>query len=229
MLLRFILLIIGAYLLGSIPAGYLATKWYRGTDIRKVGTGKIGAANVLNSGSKWLAIPVALFDIGKGALVVWIARLIGLSAAQQVTVGLFAILGHDWSIYLKFNSGGRGVFVSLGVITMISWKMGLIAFIAPYLLFAPFKQVALGVFSVFVSFPFLAYFFTGPLGVEDRLAITWGFAALGIIGLLVRVAIRRTELSKNTHLGKVVFYRLLFDRDISDRRLWNSQASTGKV
>ena len=229
MLLRFILLIIGAYLVGSIPAGYLATKWYRGTDIRKVGTGKIGAANVLNSGSKWLAIPVALFDIGKGALVVWIARLIGLSAAQQVTVGLFAILGHDWSIYLKFNSGGRGVFVSLGVITMISWKMGLIAFIAPYLLFAPFKQVALGVFSVFVSFPFLAYFFTGPLGVEDRLAITWGFAALGIIGLLARVAIRRTELSKNTHLGKVVFYRLLFDRDISDRRLWNSQASTGKV
>jgi acyl phosphate:glycerol-3-phosphate acyltransferase len=229
MLLQFILLIIGAYLIGSIPAGYLATKWYRGTDIRKVGTGKIGAANVLNSGSKWLAVLVALFDIGKGALVVWIAKLIGLSTAQQITVGLFAIVGHDWSVYLKFNSGGRGVFVSLGVISMISWKMGLIAFVAPYLLFAPFKQVALGVFSVFVSFPFLAYFFTGPLGVPDKVAITWGFAVLALIGLLSRTAVRRTALSKNTSLAKVIIYRLLFDRDISDRRLWNSRASTSKV
>jgi len=229
MVLQFILLIIGAYLLGSVPAGYLATKWYRGTDIRKVGTGKIGAANVLNSGSKWLAIPVALFDIGKGALVVWIAKLIGLSPAQQITVGLFAILGHDWSVYLKFNSGGRGVFVSLGVISIISWKIGLIAFVAPYLLFAPFKQVALGVFLVFISFPFLAYFFTGPLGVQDKIAITWGFAALTAIGLLARTAVHRTALSKNTPLPKVIIYRLLFDRDISNRRLWNSRASTSKV
>ena len=72
MLVQFILLIIGAYLLGSVPAAYLAIKWARGVDIRKVGTGKVGAANVLNAGPKWLVVPVALFDIGKGALVVWI-------------------------------------------------------------------------------------------------------------------------------------------------------------
>ena len=70
----FILLAIGAYLLGSVPAAYLAIKWSRGTDIRKVGTGKVGAANVLNAGPKWLAIPVAIFDIGKGALVVWYSQ-----------------------------------------------------------------------------------------------------------------------------------------------------------
>jgi glycerol-3-phosphate acyltransferase PlsY len=222
--IRFIPLAIGAYLLGAVPTGYLATKWYRGTDIRKVGTGKVGAANVLNAGTWWLALIVAAFDIGKGALVVLIAKSINLEPIYQVTAGLFAIVGHDWSIYLKFNSGGRGVFVSLGVITMISWKMGLIALIGPYLLFAPFKQVALGVFFVFVSFPFLAYFFTGPMGVEDKIAITSGFAALGAIGLLARIVVHRTELSKDIPLGKVVFHRLLFDRDIADRKLWNTRA-----
>jgi hypothetical protein len=106
--------------------------------------------------------------------------------------------------------------------------MGLIAFIGPYLLFAPFKQLALGVFAVFVTFPFLAYFFTGPLGVEDKVAITCGFAALGGLGLLVRIIGRRTELSKNVPLSKVIFYRLLFDRDIADRKLWNSRAITNQ-
>ena len=230
MVLKFILLAIGAYLLGSVPAGYLAIKWSRGTDIRKVGTGKMGASNVLNAGGpKWLAIPVAVFDIGKGVLVVFIAKyVLHLEPIYQSLVGVCAVLGHDWSIYLKFKSGGRGVFVTLGVITMISWKLGLIALVGPYLLFAPFKQVALGVFAVFVSFPFLAYFFPGPLGVGDQVAITYGFAALGGLGLLVRIIGRRTELSKNVPMPKVIFYRLLFDRDIADRKLWNSRAITNQ-
>jgi glycerol-3-phosphate acyltransferase PlsY len=228
MVLKFILLAIGAYLLGSVPAGYLAIKWSRGTDIRKVGTGKMGASNVLNAGSKWLAIPVAAFDIGKGVLVVFIAKLMHLEPIYQALVGVCAVLGHDWSIYLKFKSGGRGVFVTLGVITMISPLMGLIALVGPYLLFAPFKQVALGVFAVYVSFPFLAYFFAGPLGVGDQLAITYGFAALGGLGLLVRIIGHRTELSKNVPMHKVIFYRLLFDRDIADRKLWNSRAITNQ-
>jgi len=227
MLVQFAFLVIGAYLLGSVPAAYLAIKWTRGVDIRKVGTGKVGAANVLNAGPKWLAVPVALFDIGKGALVVWIAKLIGLSPAQQVTVGLFAIAGHNWPLYLGFKSGGRGVFASLGVISMLSWKMGLIALIGPYL-FAPIKQVAFGVFLVLVSLPFLSYFLGDPLGVEDKVAITCGFIVLSAMALLKRVVARRTELSKNTPLGQLVFYRLLFDRDIKDRRLWNSRASISK-
>jgi glycerol-3-phosphate acyltransferase PlsY len=221
----FVLLAIGAYLLGSVPAAYLAIKWSRGVDIRKVGTGKVGAANVLNAGPKWLAIPVALFDIGKGALVVWIAKLIGLNAAQQVTIGLFAVVGHNWPIYLGFKSSGRGVFASLGVITMLSWKMGLIALIFPYLL-APIKQVSFGVFLFFTALPFLSYFLAGPLDIKDKVAITCGFMVLSTMALLKRTVARRTALSKNTPLGKVIINRLLFDRDIADRRLWNSRGST---
>ena len=224
------LLAIGAYLLGSVPAAYLAIKWSRGTDIRKVGTGKVGAANVLNAGPKWLAIPVAIFDIGKGALVVWLAKFIGTdpNPVYQVIVGVFAIIGHDWPVYLGFRSGGRGVFVSLGVIAVLSWKIGLIALIFPYLL-APIKQVAFGVFVFFVALPFLSYFLAEPLLVgpqhpQDKVAITCGFVVLSCIALLKRTVARRNELSKNMPLGKVVFYRLLFDRDIADRKLWNSRA-----
>lgn len=222
--LKFISLAIGAYLLGSVPAAYLAIKWSRGTDIRKVGTGKVGASNVLNAGPKWLTIPVAVFDIGKGVLVVLVAKLMHLEPLYQALVGVCAVLGHDWSIYLKFKSGGRGVFVTLGVITMLSWKLGLIALVGPYLLFAPFKQVALGVVAVYVTFPFLAYFFPGTFGVEQKVAIAIGLAILSAVGLFVRIIGRRTELSKNVPIHKVIFYRLLFDRDIADRKLWNSRA-----
>ena len=229
MSISFILLAIGAYLLGAVPAAYLVIKWSRGTDIRKVGTGKVGAANVLNAGPKWLAIPVAVFDIGKGALVVWLAKILGLDPVYQALVGLFAIIGHDWPIYLGFKSGGRGVFVSLGVIAMLSWKIGLIALIFPYLL-APIKQVALGVFAFFVALPFLSYFLAGSLLVspQDKVAITCGFVVLSGIALLKRTIAHRTDLSKNMPLGRVIFYRLLFDRDIADRKLWNSRGATSQ-
>lgn len=224
-----ILLSIGAYFLGSVPAAYLAVKWSTGLDIRKIGTGKVGAANVLSSGApKWLVVPVALFDIGKGALAVWIARLIGLDAWGQAIAGIFAVVGHNWSIFLGFKSGGRGIFASLGVISMLSWKMGLIALIGPYL-FAPIKQVALGVFLMLVCLPFLSYFLTVSLGVEDKVAITCGFVVISTMALLKRVVARRTDLSKNVPLAKVVFNRLLFDRDIRNRSLWISRRPTGKV
>jgi glycerol-3-phosphate acyltransferase PlsY len=224
MVAQFVLLGIGAYLLGSVPAAYLAVKWSRGVDIRKVGTGKVGAANVLSAGPKWLVVPVALFDIGKGAAPVWIAQIIGLNAAQQVTVGLLAIVGHNWPIYLGFKSGGRGVFASLGVIMMLSWKLGLIMLIFPYL-WAPIKQVALGVFLALVALPFLSWFLAEPMDIKDRLPVTIGLIALSLMGILKRVVARRSDLSKGIPLGRVIINRMLFDRDIADRRLWISKGT----
>jgi len=224
---QFVLLMIGAYLLGAVPAAYLAVKWSRGVDIRKVGTGKVGAANVLNAGPKWLVIPVALFDIGKGALAVWIAQIIDLDVAYQMAIGLAAIVGHNWPIYLGFKSGGRGVFASLGVITIFSWKLGLIMLIFPYL-WAPIKQVALGVFIALVSLPLLSWFLAQSLGIiiEEKLTITCGFIALSLMALAKRVVARRSDLSKSVPLGTIVVNRLLFDRDIADRRLWISKGTS---
>jgi len=218
MITEFILLCIGAYLLGSVPAAYLAVKWARGVDIRKIGTGNVGASNVLRAGPKWLAVPVAIFDIGKGALIVWIAQLIDLNAAQQITVGILAIVGHNWPIFLRFR-GGRGVFASLGVIAMISPKLGLIILVFPYL-FAPIHQVALGVFLALASLPVLSWFLSAPLDIEQRLPITIGLIVLSSMALFRRLLVSRTELSKSTPTWLLILNRLLFDRDIWDRKAW---------
>ena len=221
MSVEFGLLILGAYLLGSVPAAYLAVKWSRGIDIRREGTGTVGAANVLRLAPKWLAIPVTIFDIGKGALTVWVAQLLGLGAAEQVTVGVITVIGHNWPIFLRFQ-GGRGVFTTLGVVTMLSPILGLIILVLAYSL-APFRQLALGVFVALVSMPIFSWFLSQPLGIEERLAVTLGFVALALIGLLKRLVVPRTPLSKSVPLRQLLLNRLLFDRDIRDREAWIHQ------
>jgi glycerol-3-phosphate acyltransferase PlsY len=221
MSLEFVLLCVAAYLLGSVPAAYLVVKWSRGVDIRQYGTGKVGASNVMKLTSRWLAIPVAIFDIGKGALMVWAAQLLGLNAAAQVTVGVVTIIGHNWPIFLNFQ-GGRGVFTSLGVITMLSPWLGLIIFIMPYTL-APIRQVALGVFFALASLPIFSWFLSQPLGIEDRLPITLGFVVLSLIGLFKRLITPRTELSESVPAVELFINRLLFDRDIRDRKAWTER------
>ncbi|MFC1913042.1 glycerol-3-phosphate acyltransferase [Chloroflexota bacterium] len=218
MAIEFILSLLGAYLLGSVPAAYLATKWSRGIDIRKHGTGNVGAANVLSVAPKWLAIPVAFFDIGKGALTVWIAQLLGLGAAEQVTVGIVTVIGHNWPLFLRFK-GGRGIFTTLGVVAMLSFWLGMIILVIGYML-APIRQIALGVFLALVSLPIFSWFLSQPLGIEDRLVITVGFGVLSLILLSKRLVTPRTQLSESVSPGELFINRLLFDRDIRDRKAW---------
>jgi glycerol-3-phosphate acyltransferase PlsY len=224
MSLEFGLLIVGSYLLGSVPIGYLLVKWLYGIDIRQHGTGKIGASNVMRVASKWLAILVTIFDIGKGVLAVWIAQLLELNAAAQITVGIVTVVGHNWPVFLGFRGGGRGIFTSLGVITAVSPWLGLIIFVMPYTL-APIKQVALGVFFALTSLPIFSWFLDQPLGIEDRLPITLGFIALSLIGLLTRVITPRTSLSQSVPMAELFFNRLFFDRDIRDRNAWTERKS----
>ncbi|HEY92978.1 MAG TPA: hypothetical protein G4O17_04455 [Dehalococcoidia bacterium] len=216
--IKFASLLIGAYLLGSVPAAYLVAKWTRGIDIRKYGSGNVGASNVFAVVSKRWAIPVTIFDVGKGAAMVWAAQLLGLGIAEQVTVGLATIIGHNWPIFLRFN-GGRGIFTSLGVITMLSWKLGLIVLVMTYIL-APLRKVSLGVSLSLVSLPFFSWFLSQPLDIEERLPITLGLAALSLIALLRRLIVPRTPLSESVHPVELFFNRLLFDRDIRDREAW---------
>jgi glycerol-3-phosphate acyltransferase PlsY len=86
-----------------------------------------------------------------------------------------------------------------------------------------FRQVALGVFIALVTLPLFSWFLSQPLGIEDRLTVTLGFIALSAIGLLKRLVAPRTTLSKSVPSGQLVVNRLLFDRDIRDRKLWISR------
>jgi acyl phosphate:glycerol-3-phosphate acyltransferase len=123
--------IIGGYLLGSIPFGVLSTR-LAGIDIREVGSGNIGATNVLRTGRKDLALITFLGDTGKGALAVGIAFAATLSldvATRQTAMalaGAAAFLGHLFPVWLKFK-GGKGVATFLGTLFAASWPMGLVA------------------------------------------------------------------------------------------------------
>jgi len=204
--------------MGSIPFAFLLAKWFYGIDIRQHGTGKIGAANVLRVVSKWLAIPVAFFDVGKGALMVWATQLLGMEGIQQVSVGIFAIIGHNWPVLLRFK-GGRGILTSLGVVIMLSPWLGLIMLSISYIL-APIRQVALGVFLASVSLPFLSWFLGPELGIDERLPITVGLIIISLMAWFKRLFVPRTELSKSISMAELIINRLLFDRDIRDAKTW---------
>ncbi len=218
MAIEFVLSLLVAYLLGSVPAAYLAAKWSRGVDIRQYGSGNVGATNLLGLTSKWIAIVVIVFDLVKGMAMVWAAQLIGLDITQQVAVGLAAIIGHNWPVFLRFN-GGRGILTTLGVIfILVPWLAPIVLVIA--FSFALYHQLALGVLLGTISAPVAVWFFSQLLGVADKLPIALGFLAIFLLAVLRRLTAPRTSLTVSVPLRQLLVNRLLFDRDIRDREAW---------
>lgn len=116
---------IAGYLLGSIPFGILLSRVLHLGDLRKIGSGNIGATNVLRTGNRGAALATLLLDGGKGALAVLLARLaLGEDAAQ--VAGGFAFLGHCYPVWLRFR-GGKGVATFLGIMLALAWPVGLAA------------------------------------------------------------------------------------------------------
>lgn len=110
------------YLLGSIPFGMVVTRAMGLGDLRAIGSGNIGATNVLRTGNKGAALATLLLDGGKGAVAVLLARwLVGEDAAQ--VAGLAAFLGHLYPVWLGFR-GGKGVATFLGVLLALNWLIG---------------------------------------------------------------------------------------------------------
>ncbi len=116
-----------SYLIGSIPAAAWVAR-ARGVDIRRVGSGNSGATNVLRSLGKGPALVVALFDIFKGALSVGLAHLLGLGPVGAALCGVAAVVGHNFSPFLK-GRGGKGVATSFGTITALDPLVGAAAFV----------------------------------------------------------------------------------------------------
>src|SRR5882762_8674456 len=113
-----------AYLLGSIPFGLLLTKLAGLGDIRRIGSGNIGATNVLRTGRKGLAALTLLLDFGKGLAAV----LIGAAFASEIAIAaaIGVVLGHMFPVWLRFK-GGKGVATAGGVLMALSWQVGVAA------------------------------------------------------------------------------------------------------
>ena len=123
-----IIAILIGYLLGSINSAYIVTRLVKGEDIRKLGGGNAGGRNVFRSVSLWAAVPVVIWDLGKGAGSVAIAYWLLNVPIYEVNIyvllaGVAAIAGHMWSIYLKFT-GGNGLAAAIGALAMIiPWSL----------------------------------------------------------------------------------------------------------
>ena len=178
----------------------------------------MGASNVKELTSVWLSIPTIIFDLGKGMLMVWVAEVAGLGVAQQVAVGIAAVIGHNWPVFLRFN-GGRGIATALGVVAILSPWLALIAIAITACLF-PFFRSALGILVALVSLPILSSFLSQPLGIDEPLPITLGLLAILLISVLRRMTVPRSPLAASVSRGELFTNRLLFDRDIRDREVW---------
>ena len=221
MVIQFVLLIIAAYFWGSIPTAYLVAKWSKGIDIRQYGSGNVGASNVMAVVSKRWSVAVSIFDIGKGAVMVWLAQLLGLGTAQQAIIGIAAIIGHNWTVFLHFQ-GGRGIFTSLGVIIMLVPKVGLLVLVFSYL-FAPFRQLPLGVLIALIMLPILSWALSQPLAIDEPVAVTLGYIGILSIAVFRRLTAPKSQLGASVPRRELIINRLLFDRDIKDREAWLSQ------
>ena len=224
MSIEFVLLLLGAYLLGSVPAAYLAARWSRGLDVRQHGTGQTGAGNLWRMTSWRLGLPVLLFDVSKGMAPVWAAQLIGLDIAQQVTVGLAAIIGHNWPVFLRF-SGGRGIGTTAGVIVILPLVNGMTP-----LAVATCSTVVIVITSAFIirSSPVLVLVGVAALplvswGLGEPASMTLGFLAILLIIVIRRLTAPKTPFTALVSRRELLLSRLFFDRDIKDKKAWLKQ------
>jgi glycerol-3-phosphate acyltransferase PlsY len=164
MLLAIFLIVVLAYLLGSIPTGYLLVKLFRHEDIRSVGSGNIGATNVLRSGGKGLGAATFLLDVLKGAASVFLGAFLAFKLAPsmpfrdaQAIAAVSAVLGHMFPVWLRFR-GGKGVATGFGVFLVAATLAALaaIGLFAAILLVT--RYVSLASILGAASFPVFAWF-----------------------------------------------------------------------
>ncbi len=181
------------YLLGSIPFGLLLTKLAGLGDIRSIGSGNIGATNVLRTGRKDLALATLLLDGGKGAAAVLIARLV--SEDLTVIAGGAAILGHLFPVWLKFK-GGKGVATTLGTLIAANWMVGIGACLVWLLMAVLFRYSSLSALIAVAAAPFLALW----LGTVPQ-ALLAAFAAV-LVWFRHQENIRRLLKGEEPKIGK---------------------------
>jgi glycerol-3-phosphate acyltransferase PlsY len=216
--LTWILLLIGAYLLGSIPLSYLVGR-AKGVDLRKHGTQQVGGGNLWRTASKKLGLTVGMWDFFKGMLMVLVAWRLDLDAGQQLAVGLAVVVGHNWPVFLRFH-GGRGVATCLGIIIILPFINDI----------SPWPSVAFFAASIFTIIfthrspvPILVGMLMLPIVsaiLREDLSITLGFVAMTLIVVIKRLTAQPAAEARTIGMGRLLWNRLLYDRDIGDRKTW---------
>ena len=189
-----------AYLIGSVPWGYMLLRWRLDLDIRDYGSGRTGMSNVLRTGGGKVASLVLALDITKGVLVVILARVVIGTTAAEVAAGLFALVGHNWPVFLQFR-GGRGILTGLGGLSMMAPIAGAAAALGFLIITLFSRYVSLGnIIGVFIGgFTLLGLGLVGIYSSTYTLYMLFGGA---IIIWQHRDNIRRIRQGKERRLGQ---------------------------
>ncbi len=214
-----VIAVVAGYLWGGIPSAYILGRYRLGIDIRKYGTGNVGASNVITHVGKKSGYALGLFDgLVKGTALVWVISLQDGSDWAMMAGGLAAVAGHNWSPYIRFK-GGRGVSTAAGVFLgfLLLWELGMVILLAGIWGGVIRKNLALWLLFAMFLVPVMAT----VLNRSDQAIVT----TLGVLVLLVakRLAANWQRPLQGEPLTRVLFYRLLFDRDIASREDWVSR------
>lgn len=194
-MLKYIVFALLSYLFGSISFAYIICKRYYGIDIRKYGSGNPGTTNVLRTVGKRAAVLVYIADFLKGFLAVIIGRLLG-GPVFGVFCGLFAIIGHDYSLFLGFN-GGKGIATSMGVGFAVSPLAALLSTLIGVAVIYFTRYVSLGSITGIALFPI----FLGILGFKG-IYILYGLIMAVIAIYRHKSNIKRLLEGKENKLGQ---------------------------
>lgn len=179
------LVLLGGYLLGSMPFGYWLIRLVKREDIRKVGSGGIGASNVWRAYGRWYGIPVVVLDIAKGL----VPALVGTILVDELTgalAGGLAMLGHWRPLFLRFSKGGKAVATAAGVLFGIATLFGLLAMGLWLATFIVTRYASVASIVVAVALPFMAFLLGEPWPV-----VVFAVAASVAVLLLHRPNIAR--------------------------------------
>jgi glycerol-3-phosphate acyltransferase PlsY len=187
--------ILFAYLVGSVPFAFLLARRWGARDLRRIGSGNLGAANVLRASGITAGVLVAMLDILKGAVSVMLAQRLSGDGVGPAAAGVAAIVGHIYPVWLRFR-GGKGVATACGVfsvLTPLAVPPALAIFIATVWVT---KYVSLGSVAASISLPAIAYISSAPVPV-----VIAACAASGLIVMRHRTNLWRVRSGTERRLG----------------------------
>ena len=187
------------YLLGSFPSGYVVGR-LRGIDVRQWGSGRIGGTNVLRAVGPWAAILAVLSDVAKGVLAVFVARALVGSPSAEVLAGLAAILGHDFSIFLKFG-GGRGVATAMGALGALYLPAPIILALVGLSVLVVSRYASLASLTIATLLPFATLYLV-LLADKPVWYLVYGLAAGILIVVLHKGNIQRLLAGTERKIGE---------------------------
>ena len=186
-----VLVLVAAYLIGTLPTGYVLTRFLAGVDLRSVGSGGTGATNAQRAlGTKW-GIIVAIVDVLKGVAAIVLARVAGVDDAWVAASGAAVIAGHCWPVWLRFR-GGKGVATGAGAALALSlWSVALIpVMVIPIALT---RYVSLGSVLAALATPVMM----AILAAAD--VVPWSYVGFGVVAAAIIVFRDRANIDRLIH------------------------------